>query len=425
VVRDEDDVVRVLAPSEERFVRHGTYTGRSVSVVGDLDMTALRTAFAALQRAYPVVTGRIVEESGRGYLLRPGNRHAVGMWASNGDPDVVRLPAEPIDPARQLAYLDVVLSDAGRARITFFAHHSIADAGHCVELLSRLWGYYTDYVESGTTTVVPHDYPQSLEWYAAARGITRKAMSGFEDVARPPSTAERSVPADPATPAPSALVPPRRTVLDRETTARIVGLGRHQGVTVNGLITTALLRAYASENASATTDPLPVGCLYPVDMRSRLTPPVPAAAGTNMAGLASFAADIDVRAGIIELAQRISSRLHYDLAKGVTQQSVLHFPDFFGPTRIHSLAGHVAITNTGVVPTFRVPADLELSDYEIVYLSAHPRPSAGASAALTFLVYTFTGRLSVGLLGGAPTADCLLTAVRKELTALSEESPDA
>jgi hypothetical protein len=77
-----------------------------------------------------------------------------------------------------------------------------------------------------------------------------------------------------------------------------------------------------------------------------------------------------------------------------------------------------------VVPTFRVPADLELSDYEIVYLSAHPRPSAGA-AALTFLVYTFTGRLSVGLLGGALTADCLLTAVRKELTALSEESPDA
>jgi hypothetical protein len=425
VVRDEDDVLRVLAPSEERFVRHGTYTGRSVSVVGELDIAALGAAFAALRRAYPVVTCRIVEVAGRGYLLAPGERPPVGMWASEGDPDVVWLPAEPVDPASQLAYLDVVLSDAGRSRITLFAHHSIADAGHCVELLSRLWGYYTDYVESGTTTVVPQDYPQSLEWYAAARGITRKVLSGFEDVARTLSAAEQCVAADPAIPAPSVLVRPRRTMLDRETTARIIGLGRRQGVTVNGLVTAALLRAYASEKPSATTDPLSVGCLYPVDLRSRLIPPVPVAAGTNMAGLASFAADIDVSAGIIELAQRISSRLHHDLVGGITQQSVLHFPDFFGPNRIHSLAGHVAITNTGLVPTFRVPADLEISDYEIVYLSAHPRPSAGAAAALTFLVYTFTGRLSVGLLGGALTADCLLTAVRKELTALSEESPDA
>jgi hypothetical protein len=141
-----------------------------------------------------------------------------------------------------------------------------------------------------------------------------------------------------------------------------------------------------------------------------------------MAGLASFAADVDISAGVIPLARQISSRLHHDLAEGVTQQSVLHFPDFFGPTRIHSLAGHVAVTNTGVVPTFRVPPNIELADYEIVYLSAHPRPTAGPGAAVTFLVYTFTGRLAVGLLGGGPDADRLLAAVRKELTALSEES---
>ncbi|MFD0362842.1 acyltransferase [Nocardia sp. GCM10030253] len=423
MLRDEDDVVRVLAPSEERFVRHGTYTGRSVSVVGDLDIDAVRAAFAALRRAYPVVICRIEEDTaGRGYLLRPRQRPPVGVWANLGDPDTVRLPAEPIDPADQLVYLDVVLSDAGRSRITLFAHHSIADAGHCVELLARLWDHYTDCVESGTTTVVPHDYPQSLEWHAAAHGITRSELSGFDDVARPLDPEEQSLPADPATAAPSVLVRPLRAVLDRAATARIIGLGRHQGVTVNGLVTAALLRAYVSEKDRATGDPVSVGCLYPVDMRSRLTPPVPAAAGTNMAGLASFAAEVDVSAGVIELARQISSRLHHDLAEGITQQSVLHFPDFFGPTRIHSLAGHVAVTNTGVVPTFRVPANIELSDYEIVYVSAHPRPSAGASAAVTFLVYTFTGCLTVGILGGGPTAGRLLNAVRKELTALSEEA---
>jgi hypothetical protein len=419
VSSDEEDLVRVLGASEQRFVRAGTYTGRSVTVIGDLDTTALGAAFTALQRAYPVVTCRIGEDgTGRGYLLRRGEKPVVGMTASLGDPDVVRIP-ESIDPAEQLAYLDVVLSERGRSRVTLFAHHSIADAGHCVELLSRLWDYYTDYVESGTTTVVPHDYPQSLEWHVAARGIARSSVSGFEDVTRPLAAAV--VPPAPAIPAPPSLVRPRRIILDEAATARIIGLGRDPGVTVNGLVTAALLRAFASEKAEATGDPVPLGCLYPVDLRTRLEPPVPRAEGTNMAGLACFAAEVDLSADILELAQRISYRLRHDLADGIVQQSVLHFPNYFGPTRIHSLAGHIAVTNTGAVPAFRVPANIALTDYEIVYVSAHPRPSAGASAAVTFLVYTFEGRLTVGILGGGDV-DRLVTAVRDELTALAEEA---
>lgn len=412
--------MRVLGASEQRFVRAGTYTGRSVTVVGGLDTTALGAAFSALQQAYPVVTCRIAEDAtGRGYLLRPGEHSLAGMTASPGDPDIVRIPAEPIDPAKQLAYLDVVLSDRGRSRVTLFAHHSIADAGHCVELLSRLWDFYTDYVESGTTTVVPHDYPQSLEWHAAARGIARSSISGFEDVTRPLPSEVAVIPPEPAISAPATLVRPRRIMLDEAATGRIIGLGRYPDVTVNGLVTAALLRAFASEKSG---DPVPLGCLYPVDLRTRLEPPVPRAEGTNMAGLASFAAEVDRCADILELAQRISSRLRHDLAEGIVAQSVLHFPDYFGATRIHSLTGHVAVTNTGAVPAFRLPATIALTDYEIVYLSAHPRPSAGASAAVTFLVYTFEGRLTVGILGGGAGVDRLATAVRDELTALAEEA---
>ncbi|MEV5834098.1 acyltransferase [Nocardia sp. NPDC052112] len=415
---DEEDLVRVLGASEQRFVRAGTYTGRSVTVVGALDTHALGAAFTALQRAYPVVTCRIGEDAtGRGYLLRRGDAPLLGMTSSLGDPDPVRIP-EPIDPAGQLAYLDVVRSERGRARVTLFAHHSIADAGHCVELLSRLWDFYTDYIESGTTTVVPHDYPQSLEWHVSARGIVRHSVSGFEDVIKPLQPVV--IPPAPAIPAPAALVRPQRIILDEEASARIIGRGRYPGVTVNGLVTAALLRAFASERARATGDPVPLGCLYPVDMRTRLEPPVARAEGTNMAGLASFAAEVDLSADILELAQRISTRLRHDLAEGVVGQSVLHFPDYFGPTRIHSLAGHVAVTNTGAVPAFRIPANIALTDYEIVYVSAHPRPSAGASAAITFLVYTFEGRLTVGVLGGC--ADHLVQAVRNELTALAEEA---
>lgn len=410
--------MRVLAPSEQRFVWHGTYTGRSVSVAGELDVAALKEAFAALQVAFPVVLCRIGEdEAGTGYLLRPGDS-PIGASVTEGDVETVGLPATPVDPGTQLAYLDAVVSGADRWRVTLFAHHSIADAGHCVELLSRFWAFYTDIVESAPISVVPQEYPQPLEWHAAKRGIVAGELSGFEDVTKPLPAATAVPVGDPA---PSSLARPKRARLDEATTARIVALGHHRGVSVNGLITAALLRAYASGTSEATGNPVPLGCLYPVDMRSRLDPRVAPAEGTNMAGLASFAAEIDLSESVLELAQRISDRLHSDLAEGIVQQSVLHFPDFYGPTRIHSLAGHVAITNTGAVPRFRTPAGLTLTDYEIVYLSAHPKPSTGASAAITFLVYTFHGQLAVGLLGGGPDTGRLLAAVRKELTALSAE----
>ncbi|MET7767429.1 acyltransferase [Nocardia sp. NPDC005366] len=419
------DVVRVLTPSEQRFVRHGTYTGRSIRVEGELDTTALRAAFDALLRTYPVLTCRIGEDAaGSGHLLRPSG-DPVGAWVTPGDPDVVRIPAEPIDPRRQLAYLDVAPAGAGQARVTFFAHHCVADAGHCVELFTRLWDYYTDYVESGSTQVVPHDYPHALEWYAAERGIVRGEFSGLEDAIEPLPPQARILPPDPAVPLPPTLARPRRTVLDAETTARVVRLGRRPGLTVNGLVTAALLRAYVAEISGGACGPVPVSCLYPVDMRTRLEPPVPAAAGTNMAGLACFAAPVDPAGSIDDLGRRISARLQHDLAAGTVQQSVLHFPDFFGPTRIHSLAGHIALTNTGRVPAFRVPAGIALTDYEIVYLSAHPRPSTGAAAAVTFLVYTYADRLTVGVLGGGAAADRLPEAVGKHLEALAAEPLDS
>ncbi|MEV6322395.1 acyltransferase [Nocardia sp. NPDC051787] len=412
---DEEDLVRVLAPSEQRFVRHGTYTGRSVSVRGALDPAVLREAFATLRRAYPVVGCRIVEDAaGQGYLLRPEERPWTEASVREGDVAEVDVPV--VDPAAQLAYLDVVYSGAERWRVTLFVHHSVADAGHCVELLTRLWAYYTDIVERVPITVVPQDLPRSLEWYVAARGIARGAASGFEDVTKPLTPEARDAPADSARPGPSTVARPRRVRLDADATARIVGLGRTAGVPMNGLLTGALLRACARETAGGA---IPLGCLYPVDLRTRMRPQIAASAGTNMAGLASFAARVDPAASLVELAQRISARLAHDLSEGIVQQSVLHFPDFYGTTRSHSLAGHIAVTNTGVVPAFRTPSTIDLTDYEIVYLSAHARPSAGASAAVTFLVYTFARELTVGVLGGGAHADGLLAAVRAELTALS------
>ncbi|MFD9551201.1 acyltransferase [Nocardia salmonicida] len=422
---EPEDVVRVLDPSEQRFVRHATFTGRSVTVLGELDAAGLGAAFAALQRRFPILVCRIVEDAEEnGILLRPGDIEAVGAWVSFGDPDEVRVPAESMDPGAQLAYLDVVLAEEDRARVTLFVHHSVADAGHCVELFARLWGYYTDYVETGKIAVqadpatavadpasVTWEYPVSLEALLAQRGIRRARRSGLEPVTRPLVAADSVSGVERSEAAPASLARPARIQLDTVATARVLDLARAHAVSVNGLVTAAVLRAYVDLSGADS-----VSCVYPVDLRRRLDPPVEAVAGTNLSGLAAFRADAADTEDLVVLARRIGTSLHDDLAEGVIEQSVLHFPDFFGPHRIHSTAGHIALTNTGTVPTFRAPAGVILDDYEIVYLSAHPRPSTGASAAVTFLVYTYLGRLTIGRLGGGALASELLDAVASELS---------
>ncbi|MFI5502589.1 acyltransferase [Nocardia asteroides] len=409
---EPEDVVRVLDPSEQRFVRHATFTGRSVTVRGELDAAALGAAFAALQRAFPILVCRIVEDDTEtGILVRPGDIEPVGAWVSFGDPDDVRIPTESMDPGAQLGYLDVVLAEEDRARVTLFVHHGIADAAHCVELFERLWGYYTDHVETGTIAAAPREYPVSLESLLARRGTARGPKSGLEAVIRPLIVADAVGVVEPSPAATPALARPDRIHLDPTETARVLELARTHAVSVNGLVTAAALRAFGT-----LYDVAQVGCLYPVDMRRRLDPPLAAAAGTNISGLAAFTTGVADTDDIVALARRIGTALHDDLADGVIEQSVLHFPDFFGPTRVHSTAGHIALTNTGTVPTFRAPAGLILDDYEIVYLSAHPRPSTGGSAAVTFLVYTYLGRLTLARLGGGPRATELLPAVAAELT---------
>lgn len=412
VLRETVDVVRELAPSEERFVRHGTYTGRSVTVVGALRIAALRRAWADLRATHPILRCRIAADpSGAGRLLSPRGR-AAGITVGSGDPDVLRLPARAPRPDRALGHLDVVCGPGGRARVTLYAHHAVADAGHCLALFANLWELYTAHADAAALPLAPRVLPLPLEHHVRAAGLTRAGVSGLEEVIAPvpppPPPADHDA-------GPPSLAVPLRLRLERTATARLTGLARERGIPMNGLLTAAMLRAFAASRGVSA----PVGCVYPVDLRPRLGPPIEATAGTNMAGLAAFSADIDLAADPAELAQRVSNTLRHDLAEGIVQQSVLHFPDFYGPGRIHSLAGHVAITNTGAVRPFRTPAGLRVEDYEIVYLSAHPRPSAGPGAAVTFLAYTFAERLSIGVLGGGDP-ERLAKVVAAELDRLAE-----
>ncbi|MFI9503027.1 acyltransferase [Nocardia sp. NPDC052566] len=407
-----DDLVRRLAPSEERFVGSGLFGWWTMVVAGELAPAVLSAAFTTLQRVYPVLTCRIVEDArGRGLLVKRAAGPRVGAWVRTGDVDTVADPAGPTDPAAQLAYLDVVLAE-GRSRVTLFVHHAVADARHLMELYGRLWDFYTD-PAAAAKTGDGRDYPQSLEWHVATHGIERGPISGLAAVLRP-FDATPEIPSGP--PLGGVLVRPARLRLDDDLTASISALSRRYGLTINSVVTAVLMRAWAVRTPEFAGGPVPVGALYAVDLRDRLDPPVPVAAGTTMATTACFAAEIDGRTDVLELAHRISGRFRDELAAGIIHQSVLHFPDVYGAEREHGLAGHLSLTNLGVINT---PAALDVLDFETGFQLAHPRLSAADSPAALLMFYTFGGRITIGHLGGGADENPLLASVRREIAALA------
>ncbi|MBF6065721.1 acyltransferase [Nocardia terpenica] len=410
----EQTIIRPLSPSERRFVSSGVFGYWTVPVTGDFDPDAMRAAFTALQHAYPVLSCRIVTLEDGDRLVRPTEFPAEGAWVRAGDPEPVRAPAGFTDPDRQLAYLDIVCGRDG-ARVTLFVHHSIADARHDMELFARLWDLYAGHPASVAEQPAPQDYPQSLEWHVTTRGIERGPRSGLEPVYRP-------MPDEPETvgeiPYRNILARPDRLILDAEITTGIVESGRRTGLSVNSLVSAALLRAYATV-ASTDGSPVPVGVLAAVDLRSRLLPAVSATGGTTMSTFACFDAEIETATAATDLARRIGDRLRTDLDSGVVAQSVLHFPDLFGDTRKHSLAGHISLTNLGAIPALRTPAGLTVTDYETGFHLAHPRPSAADSPAALLQVYTYAGRMTIGYVGDHLGTDAVLDAIRAELTEVS------
>ncbi|MGW6686862.1 phthiocerol/phthiodiolone dimycocerosyl transferase family protein [Streptomyces sp. NPDC054961] len=71
----------------------------------------------------------------------------------------------------------------------------------------------------------------------------------------------------------------------RGTTSALVRVGRANGVSVHGLVSAAVMIAHAEVKAAADhVHEVAVPFIYPVDARTRISPPVDAFGGTNIFG---------------------------------------------------------------------------------------------------------------------------------------------
>ncbi|RDI67191.1 phthiocerol/phthiodiolone dimycocerosyl transferase family protein [Nocardia pseudobrasiliensis] len=401
------EITRALAPSEAMFAGNQLYVGYSVRTSGELDLTALATAYEAVCRTYPVLAARLdTTADGEAVIVTSDARPTLGVGTGPLDRPLAGIDLEQ---SRALSGLSVTY-DGSEASVTLATHHSIADAYHSFGVLTALWDRYTDAVEGVSAELRRHPYPKSVEQLLAERGIDQLAAAPA-DIEIP-----AELPAPPNSPATEPITfPMARLRLTAEQTTALAELGHRERITINGLLSAALLLAESDVRAVAISELVYV---YPVNLRTRLTPQIGLTEGTNVLGFANFQSPTPA-ADPLSLAREVNAALHAGLAEGTIQRSALALsdPQAMAKSAAAISAGAVVATNWGPVPALRSPAELRLTDFRGTF---HAKVAADIPDTPYFggcyLVSTFGGRLSIEI----PQTDADPAAGHARIDALRE-----
>ncbi|NMD58155.1 MULTISPECIES: phthiocerol/phthiodiolone dimycocerosyl transferase family protein [Tsukamurella] len=351
----DSSVLRPLAESEKMFAETHNFVGLGAHLRGPVDIELLNEAFETLLEVHPVLAARIEPDGEDGFRIVADELLPAGIVLASGADEEQRF-----DQAQSLVRL-VVDTSGEEIGATLYVHHALADGHHQFALIEELFGIYTDLVTTGDCRPGPlRPAPPPLETVLAERNVVKQRRSGLERFMPamyaydlPPS--HRAVTGE--HPDRPIRVPMAQHTFDAATTDALFALSRAERVSVNGIVSAAVLLAeWRLRGATA----VPVPYIYPVDLRYVLTPAVSATGVTNPVGIATYLAEIDATTEVLTLARDIAETFRADLAEGVIQQSLLHFrPAYVGNPP--GLPDMVMVTDNGVVPPVRTPPGVELS----------------------------------------------------------------
>nr|AXL05690.1 acyltransferase [uncultured bacterium] len=398
-------VRRALSPSEKIQAVKEAWIGYTLRATGRLDLDALATAYAAVCDAYPQLAARLAAGDDGPVFVAGDARPEIRT--RDGDLDHP-LTGAALDQERALSALNVV-RDGDEVSVCLLTHHGIADARHSVEVLSALWSCYTDTVHGVPVDLPRHPFPRSLEDLLAERGITGRA----------PAAPGTPGPASPGAPVSEGDTPARHVVQLRLTaaeTAALVELGHREHVTINGLLSGALLLAEAEIRDLPLTE---LVYRYTVDLRNHLTPRVGPTEGTNVLGGAGFAVTDGIKPDAVAIGRAVGEQLRAGLADGAIQRSLLDLlsrpaPDA-KPWDPSTAPAVVSMINWGVVPTLRTPDDLRLTNF---HSASRIREVAAVGG---YVVSTFRGRTGIDLAWpeGDPELPRRLDCLREQLSRMT------
>ncbi|WP_416484036.1 phthiocerol/phthiodiolone dimycocerosyl transferase family protein [Streptomyces sp. CL12] len=341
------DLQRVLAPSEAAMAMAGGPVVVGWTVHGSLDVELLGAAVRELSHRMPVLAARIVEGPDGPVLRRDRADAAVDLdlvpdeWAPQD--------AAFLRPGDQV--LRVLLRREGPDRhgLALLAWHAVSDGACLMALHRRLWGIYRGLAEGGAGTAASAPYgelPRPVEERLRARyGASDVAAYAADwsarlDAAQPAVLSPRA--ARDGGPGPGQGAHRHRFTLSAEQTHALVRHARRSGATVNSVVCALAMRA-VRDLLPSEDGPVQLTCLIPVDVRSRLQPPLPADEFAFAASTTSATALVgpDTELGLV--ASEISRQVHASLDAGHAELEYLATSRML--TRLASAAITLAVSN--------------------------------------------------------------------------------
>ncbi|WP_242886372.1 phthiocerol/phthiodiolone dimycocerosyl transferase family protein [Actinomadura litoris] len=308
---------RVLTPRESMIVASGASPAFiTVTAEGDLDAGALDRAMGLLARAHPILRTQIVQTGGERFVLRVAAGRPPLVLHEDGTTftDVVTAPWRVGERAARL----VVFREGRRCTIVLAIHHAVSDGRLITALLQRLVEHY-DALVSG----VPLPAADRDELDPPLEEVLRREG--------PPDPAPLPRPAPPpevATLAPRTVQPNGPASfgfinlrLDPEATARFVAAAKQNGLSVSSLVVGAM--ATSLRTLHETGGPLTLALCLQVDLRARMSPPIPPEAAMSAVGSVIINLPVAREATPVEVGVRVDGEMEATADRALHQARLL------------------------------------------------------------------------------------------------------
>ncbi|MGW0327173.1 phthiocerol/phthiodiolone dimycocerosyl transferase family protein [Nocardia sp. NPDC003183] len=372
---------RRISPFESSYFGTGTTIGSvptggmplflGTTVHGELDPAILRTVLDELAAAHPLLRSRVVTEDGVGYFVRDDAFRPQLDLVEGGEAEYLALVNGPRDWSDGLfrAYL---LRAGLRQQIVLVVHHGISDGRSGFALLGQLWRHYTAHVTDKAVPEVDSDQsmPEAMDTrladvvsFAAAEAWLAEVRAGAATMN--PEDAPRTLPRDGTDTDRLGRFAMQRIELTAEETAELVAAARSHGLSVNSVLTGAVLAAVRTRLPESGS--VPLFCGYAADVRAEFDPPVPVDTIVNYASGGGTLVLATGETTQLELARSVDTGLRagldrrepalFPLATQLVNDDVtaalLTAPPTFalsniGRVRPHTIPGHIAFVRDDI-----------------------------------------------------------------------------
>ncbi|WP_458247133.1 phthiocerol/phthiodiolone dimycocerosyl transferase family protein [Streptomyces sp. MAI_2237] len=396
---------RPLCPVETLYVGQRSRAVLSCALRGRVDAEALAAAFDAVTQAHPTLRSRIVAD---------GGGHALNLLDETERPRLETRTADleeayatelnrPLTVGGPLSRAALVSAPGGTEHLfVLVVDHTVTDGHSSITLHNTVWDHYRALVsderpQPGPADAGMADAPQWPEPVSALLPPADEAdTAAYLDarIAQAKKSPVELVRYNPARTGGGAgdegHIEVCRLTLDTDRTARLRGRAREAGVSVHALIAAALLRT--ARRRLEGDGPRTLGCLSPVDLRSRLTPPLPASVVVPAVTTHLQTLEVSETSDPLDLARTVHARVNDFIARGDHFHEMRITPEI--PRNPALQMATVIATNMGVVPGPRLPDGLRAVDVRLVPGRENYFPQAGRSPVMACVV-SFEGRLSI------------------------------